>query len=155
MSYSKEKIIMIKVLNIAFLFFIYSCSSQQTENKEVAKTKDVKNITHDLKTNQIKKEIKKEVKQNDILKEADIDKDEEIDGNDWIKLSKEQKYRLVNYYNNMTNQSLGLKPSKENQEKEIGKMTLKLDNYYKVNDPKNRYQDYVDRNVYEVMTSVK
>ena len=89
---------------------------------------------------------------------ADKNNDGKIDGNDWVKLSRPQKYNLVNNYINITYKSLNISPPKQERDKEVRRMVTRLNSFYSDNFiNKSAYFPVANREkaVYDAMLAVK
>jgi hypothetical protein len=127
----------------ALLLFTAACNN----NKKVSEENEEKAVV----TAKIKPET-------EIKKTADKNKDGKIDGNDWVKLSRPQKFKLVNNYINRTYKSLHISPSKEEKDKEIRRMVTRLNSFYSDNFiTKSAYFPVANREkeVYDAMLAVK
>ncbi|MFN8575741.1 MAG: hypothetical protein U0354_02675 [Candidatus Sericytochromatia bacterium] len=142
-----------KILFTSLLILTFSCNESNSRNNN----QDTKKNTEKETSNKISKVSSKpkdnyvnfDNKSNFSPKEdADINKDGVINYKDWNSLSKDNRYKLIQYYNNLTYQSLGLNPSKDIKEKEIKSTIDKLNKIYLSNNSDNKNLD-----LYELILS--
>lgn len=140
-----------KFIYLSLIIFIYSCSENKTEAND--KKIIISKVTTSVKNTQEKINIQKKQEQTDHKnfdpkKDSDKNKDGIINFKDWEKTDKNEKYKIIAYYNDLTNQSLGLYPSKEIREKEINSIINKITKIYSSNNNDQKYMD-----IYELILS--
>lgn len=135
-------------LSIILTIIMFSCNEDKTEANE--KTHIANKSVKLLPKNQSNTSNNKI--NFDPKKDLDKNKDKVTNHKDWILFSKEHKYKVVEYYTNLTYQSLGISPSIEVKEKEINMMLNKINSYYK-NSRLSAEEKNID--IYELMLSVK
>lgn len=144
-----------KIIFLSLVLVIYSCNDNKTEANDKT-ANDLNNKPNNNLTIKQNKPISSNVPKSnmsktnnfDPKKDADKNKDGIVNFKDWEKLSKSEKYKLISYYNDLTNQSLGLYPSKEIREKEINTISDKISKVYL---SKNTEQKSID--IYELILS--
>lgn len=141
-----------KIIYIVLSVMLFSCSNEKSqENEEIAKNDNNKIASAVVEKNNKEKVVKSE--KFDPKRDADKNKDGIINGKDWVRLSRSQRYKLVEYYTDLTYKSLGINPAKDIKEKEVNGMISKLDYHYTGLKSYTSGEKNID--IYELMLSAK